>query len=289
MLPLRPTDSLHGLGLFTAAPATLTVIPADPGAGVTFQRCDLPGEPIIPALVTHLVPESRRTVLSADPADRNAPSVQTVEHLLSALAALDVTGARVRLTGPEVPILDGSAAPFVRALTDAGFHLWTNLRSKPLVLTETLSISDGAAEIIASPLPPLRNHSWRTELQYDLEYPPAAGIGRQTAEFTLEPGVHAQYAAAVAGARTFSTLAEAQAMQAAGMFAHLSPRDMLVIGPEGPIDNAYRFDNEPARHKLLDLIGDLALVGRPIHGRISARRTGHAHTHRLAKLLAQLA
>jgi UDP-3-O-acyl-N-acetylglucosamine deacetylase len=129
----------------------------------------------------------------------------------------------------------------------------------------------------------------RLDLEYRLS---AVGgvIPAQTARFSVRWGdaeaTAAEYMRDVAPARTFSTLEEAQGARKMGLFGHLTPREMLVIGPSGPVENTLRFENEPARHKLLDLIGDLSLCGRPINGRVIAERSGHALNHEAARVLA---
>lgn len=273
-----------GVGLFTARPSTLTFRPAPVGTGLCFRRTDLPGSPLIPALHTHVVPQDRRTVLVATPGDASSPGVQTVEHVLSALVALGITDAFIDIAGIEAPIADGSSQPFVDALLAVGLQEFDQPIA-PLIITEPITLYFGPSRVQALPLDVAA-----TEYTYHLEYPPGSPIAPQSASITipLDRSGSAAYAADVAPARTFSTAQEAQAARQMGLFAHLTPRDMLVIGPDSPIENSYRFPNEPARHKLLDLIGDLALAGRPIQGRIIATRTGHAQNHALAAKIAAL-
>lgn len=291
--PARPAEA-RGAGLFSGRPATVRFLPAAPGEGVTFRRTDLNGHPAIPARIDALCPDPARAGLPAALRARNtilaspahpAALVLTTEHALSALAGLGVTDTVVELDGPELPIGDGSAAPFVEALLAAGLASHDGA-PEPLVLDRDLTADDPAsgASISASP-----RSEPGCEFVYELDYGPGAPIPAQRASIVLTPGEDGEaYARDVAPARTFCLAAEAQAMRAMGLFADLSPRDMLVLGPDGPIDNALRFENEPARHKLLDLIGDLALVGRPLRARIVARRSGHALNHALARLLAAL-
>lgn len=280
----RDAQPIVGVGLFTARPSTLTFRPAPVGTGLCFRRTDLPGSPITPALHTHVVPQDRRTVLVATPGDANSPGVQTVEHVLSALVALGITDAFMDIAGIEAPIADGSSQPFVGALLAAGVQS-LDQPIVPFVITEPITLYFGPSRVQALPL-----DAAATEYTYHLEYPPGSPIAPQSASITIpfDRSGSAAYAAEVAPARTFSTAQEAQAARQMGLFAHLTPRDMLVIGPDGPIENSYRFPNEPARHKLLDLIGDLALAGQPIQGRIIATRTGHAQNHALAAKIAAL-
>lgn len=284
--------SFSGITLFTGVSTSVTIHPVSEPTGLIFRRVDLPGAPAIPATIAHVVPESRRTVLSAAPDDRSAPTVQTTEHLLSALAGLHITDARIDLSGPEVPIGDGSARPFVEALLGAGHATLAATAMPPAVVSELITISDGQGaagpRIEAKPRAALARPG--LELTYILEYPAGAPIPAQSATIFIPLDAPPQgYITDVAPARTFCLAQEAQAMRQRGLFTHLTPREMLVIGDHGPIDNAYRFDNEPARHKLLDLLGDLSLAARPINAAITATRTGHAHNHAMARALAALA
>lgn len=282
---VKSTAEFRGITLFTGVQSRIAIRPAAAGEGIVFFRIDLPGAVRIPARSTHIVPETRRTVLAANPADRAGPSVQTVEHVMSALAGLGITDALVEVEGPEAPIGDGSALPFVQAIAAAGIEELAGSAIEPIVVRERIEIEDGrGGRVVAEP-----RQEAGLELVYHLDYGPAAPLPQQTAKFVSLPGAD-DYAAAIAPARTFSTLDEAMAMRKMGLFGHLTAAEMLVIGPQGPVDNAYRFSDEPARHKVLDMVGDLALAGggRPIRGRITAWRTGHALNHAMAGRLAGL-
>lgn len=315
--------TVSGVGLFTATGATVRLRPAAAGAGIVFHRTDLPRDQAarpIPALASHVVPESRRTVLAADPdAVRAAvaaggaagamaatlPTVQTVEHLLSALAGLGVSDVLIDVAGPELPIGDGSAGFWVEAVLAAGVVPadGAGRGAAAVVINEPIRVSDGGATVEALPLEAgdVPGVEFRYHLDYS-DFPIAAlaaiackRVPAQEASIawplTPDDASRGAYGREVAPARTFCLAEEAQAMRAAGLFKHLTPREMLVIGDQGPIDNAWRFENpanEPARHKLLDLIGDLALCGRPIVGRIVATRSGHALNQELARQLMTL-
>lgn len=288
---LARTATLSGVGLFTAKPSTLIIHPVDDAigpCGLQFRRDDVSGSAPIPANVAHVVPESRRTVLSADPSDPGGVTVQTVEHLLSALAGLGITDAVIDVTGPEIPIMDGSAKPFVDAILEAGVIESRACPSRVAHVVSPIVLDDGKTRIEAQPLP--AGAPLGMELTYRLEYPPGAPIPSQEATIFVPAGLPGNgYSDQVSPARTFCLAQEAQAMRQMGLFTHLTPKEMLVIGPEGPIENAYRFENEPARHKLLDMVGDLALAGCTIIGRVTATRTGHAHNHAMAAQLAKIA
>jgi len=175
--------------------------------------------------------------------------------------------------------MDGSCLPLVERFRDAGICEQDALR-EVCTVTEMVRIVDGDTEIIA--LPPLDPEREELEITYDLDYGSSGPIGRQVYQITLSPD---GFAANIAPARTFVLRQEAEALLAAGMGKHLTPADIIVFGDDGPIDNELRFPDECARHKILDIIGDLALLGCPIVGRIHARKTGHSHNHALVRAL----
>ena len=268
--------SLEGIGLFTGADTRVTIRPASDG--ISFQTA---GDPPFPASADHLTGRPvhpafarlapRHTNLAADD---EGVVVATVEHVLSALVGMGVTDARVELRGPEVPIFDGSALPFTDAIAEAGLAALDP--QHPLTLDEPVQVTDADASVTIEPA----DHAHYT---YTLDYGPDAPIAPATVSWSGQPG---DYRRDIAPARTFSLLHEARQMQALGLFARFTPSDLLVIGPDGPVDNALRFDDEPARHKLLDLIGDLALVARPLRARVTAVRSGHALHHQAARAVA---
>ncbi|MEM1165473.1 MAG: UDP-3-O-acyl-N-acetylglucosamine deacetylase [Planctomycetota bacterium] len=262
--------SLEGVGLFTARQTTVTMRPAGAGTGLVFRRMDEPsGE--VPALVEFVEDLPRRTALR-----RGEVEIQTVEHLLSACGGLGLDNAVIEVRGPEIPIFDGSSLPFAEAIERARL-VPQEVDREPIVVREPITLQDGDKAISALPV-----DSDRFELLYMLDYGEGSPIGRQVQSFVLGED---DYLHDIAPARTFSTKREAQAAWDAGLFHHLSPADMLVIGEDGPIDNAYRFADEPVRHKLVDMIGDLALTGRPVRGRIVGVRTGHELNRQLAAAL----
>jgi UDP-3-O-acyl N-acetylglucosamine deacetylase len=277
---------VRGAALFTGRPAACIIRPAEAGEGLAFIRTDLPGRPRIPAHIDNLgappvhpafaaIPP-RHTALHAP--DRPEAVVYTTEHVLGALVGLGITDATVELDGPEPPIGDGSALPFADALAAAGVRA-SGAEIEPLAPAEPVTVSDGRASITAEPV----GEGEPASFTYALDYGPGAPI--RPHEATCAPGAEA-FARDIAPARTFSLAAEAAQMRALGLFQAFSPRDLLVIDDAGiPIENAWRHPDEPARHKLLDLLGDLALVGRPVHARVVATRAGHALNHALARAL----
>ncbi|MEM8756840.1 MAG: UDP-3-O-acyl-N-acetylglucosamine deacetylase, partial [Planctomycetota bacterium] len=227
------------------------------------------GEPVVAALGGSA---ARHTVLAGGGA-----RVITTEHALAALAGLGVTDADIVLSsGQELPIDDGSAACFVRAIDAAGL-VEPGGTIDPLVVRGPVSVDDGRGGVIhAEPAAAADYH-------YSLDYGAGAPVLPQRVRWS---GDAARFRKDIAPARTFSLRAEAEAMRAAGLFTAFTPADLPVVDDDGSlIDNDWRFDDEPARHKLLDLIGDLALVGRPILGRVMASRSGHALNHEMARTL----
>lgn len=266
--------------------------------GIRFRRVDLENRPEIPATIAHLSERPAHPAFAHLPArcttiEHDGASVALVEHVLSALAGLGVTDATIEIAGEEMPIFDGSSAPFVMQILGAGLR---DLESEadPIVLRETIRVERGGAWIEATPAGP-GDPANACVYTYELDYGMNPAIQAQTAEWTRtdvperDRPREASYAMCVAGARTFCLEHEAVEMRRAGLFGHLGPGDMLVLGPMGPIDNDLRFEDEPARHKVLDLIGDLALAGRPIVGRIRAHKGGHALNHEMARRLAGIA
>ncbi|HZW06161.1 MAG TPA: UDP-3-O-acyl-N-acetylglucosamine deacetylase [Phycisphaerales bacterium] len=286
---------LSGTGLFAPVRCALTIHPAPPCSGITLRRVDLPDQPIIRADARHVhtpFPEAardaaRHTVLLPAP---GKTGVHTVEHLLSALWGLGITDAHAEVNGPEIPMLDASALPFALALRDAGVAGPSSSDTRcaePIVVEEPIELTAGGARITASP-----SDGPTLELEYHLDYGPGAGpvLGAQSASFTLNwqcPDVSA-YLSQVAPARTFCTQREADAFRAAGFFAHLGPGDVLIAGPQGPVATALRMRHEPAVHKVLDLLGDLALAGRPLFAKVTAHRSGHTLNHAMARPLMEL-
>jgi UDP-3-O-[3-hydroxymyristoyl] N-acetylglucosamine deacetylase/3-hydroxyacyl-[acyl-carrier-protein] dehydratase len=267
--------SLDGPGLFSGDPATLIFAPAEKDTGITFVREQDSRTAHIPGHVGNVLKRPRRTCL------RNGSlHVETVEHCLAALSGLGISNAVVKLRGGvsgEIPGGDGSSKLFVDAITEAGI-VEQDTPVQPIIIKKPVQVGVGDATLAALPGP--TDH---LEIIYDFEA--AAPLGRQTISFHLGNGTGDDFVSQLAPARTFVFEHEAAELRARGLGKHLSPRELLVIAPDGPIDNSFRFPDECARHKVLDLIGDLYLVGRPIYGRLVAHKSGHHLNHLLAKRL----
>ena len=258
--------------MFSGETSTLTFAPAPVGAGISFVREQDGKTATIAAIVQNVLKRPRRTCL------RNGTLfVETVEHCLAALSGMGIDNAVVKVVGGrigELPGVDGSSGPYVEALQSAGL-VEQDADRRPLVITKPIQVSHGDATLAALPGP-----TDKLEVIYDFDAP--APLGRQVVAFTLGDD---DFATQIAPARTFVFEDEAQSLRERGLGKHLTPKDLLVISPTGPVDNAFRMADECARHKVLDLIGDLYLIGRPLRGRLVAHKSGHELNHMLAKRL----
>jgi len=262
--------AVEGRGLFSGQMCRLNLLPAEPDSGLVFVRNTGPDESVrIACDVANLAARPRRTTLGAGDA-----VVDAVEHVLSAVAGLGIDNLTMELDADETPSTDGSPLPFVEALCEAGIVEQPAPR-RTFAIGEPIVVNDEHGSLAALP-----GSGDGLEILYELDYGDVPAVGRQFFSFMLGRG---DYAAEIAPARTFLLEAEAEQLQAQGVGTHLTYKDIPVIGPDGPIDNELRFDNEPVRHKLADLIGDLTLAGRPLSGRIVACRSGHNLNHALAR------
>ncbi len=271
---IQNTAEIAGRGLFTGVESTVRFRPADPYSGITFVRVDQPKPVRLTADVENVSKRARRTSL------RNGTvTIETIEHCMSACAGLGIDNLEIELTGDELPAVDGSSMPFVEALRKAGICEQTANRNE-YVVDDVIRVTDGDAELIA--LPHLDPKAQNLEIYYDLDYGESGPIGRQILALEITPD---HFVSDIAPARTFVLEREAQMLRESGLGTHLSYEDVLVFGPDGPIDNALRYPNECVRHKILDLVGDLYLLGRRIVGRIHARKSGHALNHELVRAI----
>lgn len=266
---------IAGRGLFGGKEAKVVFRPAPIDTGVVFVRTDVPEAVRIPAVAPNLAERSRRTTIKKGPV-----SVETVEHCLAAVNALEIDNVVVEVNGSELPAPDCSSIEYVRALKRAGV-VEQQVRRKEFVITEPISITAGDASIYALPYA-----DDGLNITYDLDYGGHTGIDRQILSYRLTPE---SFEKNLAPARTFLLEVEAKQFQARGMGMHVGPRDLLVISSDGPIKNSYRFPNECVRHKIVDLIGDLALVGRAVKGRIVAYKSGHTLNQKLVRKLYEMA
>jgi UDP-3-O-[3-hydroxymyristoyl] N-acetylglucosamine deacetylase len=258
---LARSVEVQGIGFLTGASVRLRFGPAPPCAGVVFVRTDLHPRAHVPARIDQVTGTHRRTTLGEPPAQ-----VGLVEHVLAALAGLRIDNCYVELNAPEPPGLDGSAQGFIEVLHTAGIVLQPARRTVWCVDTPLL-VSAGGATLALHPAP-----ADRLEISYLLDYGLKSPIDRQLYTGVLTPET---FASDIAPCRTFLLEEEAAELRRQGLGARTTLSDLLVFGARGPIDNRLRFANEPARHKVLDIVGDLSLLGEDIHGHIVAYRSGH--------------
>src|SRR5437764_14018953 len=268
---LRRQISCVGIGLHSGNKVNLTLKPAGADYGVRFRRTDV-GDHEVPATVQNLAGIQLATGLA-----RNQVSVETVEHLLAALLSVGVDNVIVELNSPEVPIMDGSAAPFIYQIHEAGVKRLTAPR-KYLKIIRPIAISRGDKRIALYP-------SDHFKVTYSISYDhPLLRHQSRTLRITEESFIEE-----VAPARTFTFLKDVEVMRQNGLALGGSLENAIVLGETGILNNALRFEDEFVRHKILDAIGDLALVGYPVIGHLVAHRAGHAlHTAFAARILEQV-
>lgn len=249
--------------------------PAEADSGVVFVRTDEPSPVQIPISIENLAKRARRTSLLD-----GEVSVETIEHVMSAVVGMGVDNLIVEMSASETPSSDGSPLMFAEKLKEAGFEEQEAER-RPFVIEEPVSINDGDRSIASLPGP-----SDCLEIIYELDYSDMPSIGRQVQSFRLGKD---DYFEQIAPARTFLLKAEAEEALAKGIGTHQDASGLLIMDTDGPVDNELRFPDEHVRHKICDVIGDLALLGRPIYGRIVANRSGHDLNHQLVRRLAEQA
>lgn len=257
-----------GSGLHTGLPVNMVLKPAPENSGIQFFRKDLGNQPI-PALNANLSDTRYATSLAS-----GGVEVRTVEHLMSALYGLEIDNLQVELNGPEVPILDGSAAPFVRLLTQAGVVPQRSLR-RYLAVRRKVEVVDGDRKIQVFPSSGLRV-SYAIDFQHPL-------IPYQEISMSITPE---RYLGEIASARTFCRLEDVKRLRALGLVRGGSLQNAVVVTQNRFLNGNLRYRNEFVRHKILDLLGDLGLAGHRLLGHIVAFRAGHElHTRFLTALL----
>jgi UDP-3-O-[3-hydroxymyristoyl] N-acetylglucosamine deacetylase len=267
---------VQGTGYVTGATVSLRFVPAPPSTGIVFVRTDLGPNAFLPATIDHVTGTLRRTTLGSPPL-----YVTIVEHVLASLAGLRIDNCFVELNAPEPPGLDGSAMAFVVALHDAGAVLQP-ARREVWAVDSKITVQHNGATLTVHP-----DDCDQLRISYLLDYGLHSPIGRQSYTTVVTPE---SFVNELALCRTFLLEEEAHELRRHGVGANTTVKDLLVFGPRGPIDNCLRFANEPARHKVLDLVGDLALFGRDLRGHVVAYRSGHPLNAELVqKLVSQLA
>ena len=286
---------ISGVGLHTGANTNMTLTPANPDHGIKFQRVDLEGEPIIEADADLVIDVSRGTTIGFDDQVR----VSTIEHILAALVGLEMDNVLIKIDGPEVPIMDGSAKPFIDAILEVGLEE-QNAQRNFFEITESIHYKDKERDVEIAALP---LDDYRVTVMVDYNSPV---LGSQHASLTDI----AQFKDEISSCRTFCFLHELEMLHAQGLvkggdlnnaivvvdrvvkddeldhLASLFGQEKVEVKREGILNNLeLRYKNEPARHKLLDVVGDLALVGRPFKAQILAARPGHKANVEFAKKL----
>ena len=260
-----------GTGLHSGLPACVRVHPAPAGHGIVFCRADLPAAAAtIPARWDHVV----QTALNTRIVNAAGAEVGTIEHLMAALAGLGLTNARIDIDGAEVPILDGSAAPFVRGLLSAGIRP----QDAPLRVIEVLHPVEVARGDALARLSP----ATAPVMDFTIDFADAA-IGRQQLRLNLSNGA---FLRELCDSRTFCRAADVDAMRAQGLALGGTPENAVVVDGDRVLSpGGLRHPDEPVRHKMLDALGDLATAGAPILGLYTGVRAGHALTNALLRAL----
>lgn len=261
--------AIDGIGVHTGKPTTLTMKPAPPDTGVVFTRTDLPGAPPIPANLEHVTATELGTNVGAGGVD-----VLTVEHLLAALRALEVDNVKIELDAPEVPIMDGSFAPYVNAIHEVGREVQ---RAEAMVVQvrEPISVEDDqGASYVALP-----DDGFRISATIEFGH---VAIGRQKGGFVID---HQRFARDLAPARTFGFQADAASLRARGLARGASLANTIVLDGDGVMNEGLRYPDEFLRHKVGDIVGDLALLGGRFQGYVVAECPSHRGNIALARAI----
>ena len=256
-----------GVGLHSGAPVTMRLLPAAAGSGIVFRRTDLDNFEI-PATGRNVAKVSYATSLM-----RQGVLISTTEHLLSAFIGSGLDNVIVELDNLELPILDGSALPYVEAFQRVGVREQRR-RRETLRILQPVEVHEGEKFIGVYP-----GSGYR--ITYTIDFPAPIGQQKTCVDLAAE-----MYGIEIAPARTFGYKADERKLRDMGLIRGASPENAIVLGKEGPENGPLRFSDEYVRHKVLDLIGDLALAGRRLEGHVVAMRAGHAmHTALVARLL----
>jgi UDP-3-O-[3-hydroxymyristoyl] N-acetylglucosamine deacetylase / 3-hydroxyacyl-[acyl-carrier-protein] dehydratase len=252
---------ISGIGVHTGSKTTMTFLPAEPDSGIEFVRVDLPSHPVIKADIDNVINTERGTILGG-----GESKMHTVEHVMAALWAFGITNLRIELDAEEPPVGDGSALPIVSMLQEAGV-LEQNQPASIYRPDEPLTVSEKDAWITVLPYPGLK-------ISYTLAYDhPLVGVQYKSLEFP-DPSV---FLKEIANCRTFCFYREVETLMDKGLIQGGSLDNAVVIGDQAILSKeGLRFPDEFARHKILDLLGDLYLLGKPIEGHIVAVKSGHS-------------
>jgi UDP-3-O-[3-hydroxymyristoyl] N-acetylglucosamine deacetylase len=276
VVPRRQQTIVHrtrveGFGYWSGKDVRVEFRPAPIDTGIVFVRADQDPPVRIAATVDRRFEIPRRTAIRSGNA-----RVEMIEHILAALAGLQIDNCEIWVDQPEMPGCDGSSQAFVRALDEAGVAP-QNAARPTLVIRDEIRLGDVDSWIEARPASSPGLH-----LKSRIEYSKHPAIGRQTLSVAVTPQ---SFRAELSPSRTFLLKSEAEWLRSQGLAQRATAQDLLVFGDEGPVDNELRFEDECVRHKLLDLVGDLALGGCDIHGQITAHCSGHRLNAELVRVL----
>ena len=268
---LKAAIKTTGVGVHTGARVELCLRPAPADTGIVFNRTDLPQSVSIPALAANVGDTRLSSTLKA-----GAVSISTVEHLMSALAGVGIDNLFVDVSGPEIPIMDGSSAPFVFLLQSAGIEEQSASKRYVRVLT-TVEVADGDKWARFEPF-----NGFKLDFTIDFPHPVFGSENRQVVVDFAENS----YAKEVARARTFGFMQDVEAMRAAGLGLGGSLQNAIVLDEFKVLNSeGLRYDNEFVRHKVLDAIGDIYMLGHPLIGQYTAYKSGHGLNNLLARSL----
>lgn len=266
-----------GVGLHSGVNTSVRILPAEPGSDRYFVRVDLPNSPIITAKIATV----NQTVLSTQ-LGTDEIYVRTVEHLLASLSAMGVDNARIEIDGPEVPLLDGSAQIWTDSIAAVGLVSQSvGDESAPIVIKEPISVYQGDTFVCAFPAP-------ETRFSYGIDFDVPA-IGNQWYSFSLSSNLENtenSFVTEIAPARTFGLLHQIEYLQKSGLIKGGSLDNALVCGADGWLNPPLRFANEPVRHKILDLVGDISLLGKfPVAHFLAYKASHNLHIQLAKKIL----
>src|SRR5579862_622019 len=268
---LKTTIRTTGVGLHTGARVELTLRPAPADSGIVFHRVDLPEPVDIPAQAANVGDTRLSSTLSL-----HGASISTVEHLMSALAGVGIDNLHIDVSGPELPVMDGSAGPFVFLLQSAGI-VEQNTAKQYLRVRAPVEMRDGDKWARFEPFAGFK-------LDFTIDFPHPV-FGTESRHVTVDFAEHS-YVKEVARARTFAFMQDVEAMRAAGLALGGSLRNAIVLDDTRVLNSeGLRYDNEFVKHKVLDAIGDLYLLGHPLIGQYTAYKPGHALNNALARAL----
>ena len=273
---LEQTVQLSGVGVNTGEEIKVWIKPAPAGSGLRFVRTDLPGRPEIPATPEYAASRLRRTALRKGDLKAGGAEVQLVEHVLAAMYGMRVDNAVIEVSGVEMPIGDGSASIYIDAL-EQGHIIEQDRPRREVVITEPVAIAAEDSSLVALP----SDDGFR--VSFTLDYRPT--IQPQYGSWAIDPGV---FRDELGPARSFCLEEEIEELRSRNLGKGATYLNTLVIGKNGVIENSLRFEDEPCRHKILDVIGDLCLTGVDVNAHIIGVKSGHALNVRLAEKIRRI-